>query len=197
MSASTNEERLAAREPGPDGFRVERQLPAGRHPILRAFPNLDRLPPAERLVPDSKGRHALFTSVEVELVDQDLWMYVAPFEVPRFARRGREMVISPGRDLVVVGRDHLRTSPSLVLFLDIYHELCHILQRRGGANLWPPGLSYVERSTEVEAYRFVIEEARRFGVSDAYLREYLRVDWISDVELRTLLAALGVASDGA
>lgn len=197
MSSATNEEDLAAREPRPDGFRVERELPNGRHPILRAFPNLDRLPPAQRLVTDRKGRDELFASTEVELVDQDLWMYVAPYEVPLFSRRGWKPVVSPGRDCIVVGHEHLRTSPSLVLFLDIYHELCHVLQRRGGADLWPPGLSYVERWTEVEAYRFVIDEARRLGVSDAFLREYLRVEWISDAEHRTLLAALGVVPDGA
>lgn len=195
MSTPSDEEMIAAREPEPDGFRVERTLEVGRHSLLTVFPRLDRLPPAERLLAEATARAHLFASTEIALVDQDLWMYVAPYEKPT-SRRGWEPVLSPGRDCIVVGREHLRTSPELVLYLDIYHELCHLLQRQDGANLWPPGLSYVERWTEVEAYRFVVNEARRLGVSDAFLREYLRVEWISEAEHRTLLAAVDVAAEG-
>ena len=196
MRHASYEEKLAAREPGPDGFRVDRTLAIGRHPILKVFPRLDRLAPAERLVAEAKTRAQLFESTEIALVDQDLWMYVSPHDRPA-SRRGWEPVVSPGRDCIVVGCEHLRTSPKLVLYLDIYHELCHILQRRAGADLWPPGLRYVERWTEVEAYRFVVNEARRLGVSDAFRREYLRVEWISDAEHRMLLAAVDVAPEGA
>lgn len=194
---SAEEEARASREPGPDGFRADRTLSAGRYAILKVFPRLDQLPTAERLVPEPRARAELFRSTEIALVDQDLWMYISPFEKPpaTSTRRRWEPVISPGRDCVVVGREHLRTSPSLLLFLDIYHELCHVLQRRAGANLWPPGLSYVERTTEVEAYRFVVHEAHRLGVSDAFLREYLRVEWISDEEHRALLTKVGVAAE--
>ncbi|HTT16446.1 MAG TPA: hypothetical protein VMH49_03700 [Thermoplasmata archaeon] len=179
--------------PCPPGFRVQRDLSVGRHPILAAFPGLDRLPPAERLVVDPTERSRLFGETSVELVDQDMWMYVAPWEIPAFARRrGWNPVVSPGQDCIVVGAGHLRESPELILFLDIYHELCHVLQRRAGANLWEPGLSYVERRTEVDAYRFVVDEARALGVADDYLREYLKVEWISAKEHRQLLAAVGV-----
>jgi hypothetical protein len=123
-----------------------------------------------------------------------MWMYVAPHEVPAFARRrGWTPVLAPGADCIVVGQGHLRDSPEMILYLDIYHELCHIIQRRDGANLWEPGLGYVERKTEVDAYRFVVEEARSLGVPDAYLREYLKVEWISDREHERLLEAVGVA----
>ena len=79
-----------------------------------------------------------------------------------------------------------------MLFLDIYHELCHVLQRQGGADLWPPGVSYVHRWTEVEAYRFVVNEARSMGVPNEYLADYLRVEWISEEEHRELLSQLGI-----
>jgi hypothetical protein len=179
-------------EPGPDGFRVNRELPVGRHPILDAFPRLDRLPPAARLVPDATARAALFEQTQIELVAEDVWMYVSPRTMPSGARRTWRPVVSPHADCIVVGEKHLRESPALMLFMDIYHELCHVLQRQGGADLWPPGVSYVQRWTEVEAYRFVVTEARRLGVSDVFLREYLRVEWISDEEHRELLTALGV-----
>ncbi len=181
-------------EAGPAGFRVDRTLALGRHPLLAAFPGLDQLPAAKRLVRTRGGRDQLFGSTLIELVDEDLWMYVAPKEMPTSFRRRWKPVVSPEADCIVVGEKHLRESSGLMLFLDIFHELCHVLQRRGGAELWPPGVSYVERWTEVEAYRFVVDEARKFGVADAYLRDYLRVDWISEDEHRTLLGALGVSA---
>ena len=179
--------------PEPDGFRPSRSLGAGRYPLLKVFPGLDRLPAALRLAPDATERARLFGDTEVELVDEDMWMYVAPHEMPKVTRaRGWKPVVSPECDCIVVGVGHLRDSPLLVLFMDIYHELGHVIQRQGGANLWEPGVSYVERWTEVEAYRFVVTEARALGATDAFLRDYLKVEWISDKEHAQLLKAVGV-----
>ncbi len=182
-----------AAPPAPKGFCVERTIPAGQHPLLAVFPGLDRLPPAAKMEPRPAKRARLFDETGIEVVDQDMWMYVAPWETPPFARRrGWTPVVTPGKDCIVVGQGHLRESAAILLYLDIYHELCHILQRRDGANLWEPGLSYVERKTEIDAYRFVIDDARALGVSDEYLREYLKVEWISPAEHRQLLVAVGV-----
>lgn len=179
--------------PEPHGFRVARTLAAGRYPLLTAFPGLDKLGPARRIEKDAEKRRALFAKTEVEIVDQDMWMYVAPHEMPKVPRsRGWRPVVAPECDCIVVGLGHLRESPLLVLFMDIYHELRHVLQRRDGANLWEPGVSYVERWTEVEAYQFVVTEAREMGATDDFLREYLKVEWISDEEHARLLRAVGV-----
>lgn len=176
----------------PDGFRVNRDLTAGSYPILEVFPGLDRLPTAERLVPEPVARARLFHETSIHLVEQDLWMYVSPRTVPKGVRREWQPIVSPESDCIVVGMNHLKESPPLTLFMDIYHELCHVLQRRDGADLWPPGVSYVKRWTEVEAYRFVVREARGMDVSDEFLREYLRVEWVSDEEHHELLAELKV-----
>ena len=177
----------------PEGFRIEREMPAGRHPLLAVFPGLDRLPPAIRLESDEGRRTRLFDETCVEVVDEDLWMYVAPWELPKGARRQWKPVTTPGRDCIVVGQAHLRDSSELTLFMDVYHELCHVVQRRDCANLWEPGVSYVERWTEIEAYRFVVREARDLGADDAFLREYLKVEWISETEHKVLLGQVGVA----
>ncbi len=185
--------RPAPLEGVPPGFRVERDLSVGRHPLLAAFPGLDRLDTARRHEPDEAARERLHHQTLVEVVSQDVWMYVAPRALPKGMRRAWRPVVSPDADCIVVGQEHLRESPELTLFLDIFHELCHIRQRAAGRELWPEDLSYVERPTEVEAYRFVVDEAHRYGVADAILRDYLRVEWIDDDEHRTLLDAVGVA----
>ncbi len=176
----------------PAGFRIARKLPLGRHPLEAAFPGLGKLPTADRLVPEPDARSRLFTETSVEIVSDDAWMYIAPWELPREAGRWQPVLTPRGRDCVVVGEAHLRESPALILFLDIFHELCHVLQRKDGRELWDRRYSYVERPTEVEAYRFVVEEARRLHVPDAVLREYLKVEWIDNGELLKLLNALGV-----
>ena len=179
----------------PPGFRVDRTLLPGRHPLLEVFPGLDALAPAARLEPDSAKRARLFAETCVEVVDADMWMYVAPREMPKTPRGRWTPVVSPDHDCIVVGMGHLRESPALMLFMDIYHELCHVRQRQGGADLWPPGVSYVKRWTEVEAYRFVVEEARAMDVPDTFLRDYLKVEWISDAEHRELLGELNVPAE--
>jgi hypothetical protein len=186
--------KVPAPEPEPPtAFRIARDLPLGRHSLLTVFPGLDRLPPGRKIHADAKVRSTLFTTTEIELVGEDMWMYVAPRELPKVTRGRWEPVVSPETNCIVVGASHLRESPALTLYLDIYHELCHILQRDGGAELWEPGVSYVERWTEVEAYRFVVVEARRLKVSDVYLRDYLSVEWITAADHRKLLRTLGVS----
>jgi len=190
MASSRRKSRTEARPP--KEFHVSRDLPPGRHPLLGAFPGLDQLPAAVRLLPDAAARSKLFDETCVQIVEQDLWMYVAPWDMPPGARREWSPVLSPGSDCIVIGKAHLAESPPIMLYMDIYHELCHVIQRHGGANLWAPGVSYVKRWTEIEAYRFVVEEARTLGVSDEFLREYLRVEWISEDEHRELLEQLEV-----
>ncbi|MHB1932510.1 MAG: hypothetical protein ACYCPV_05950, partial [Thermoplasmata archaeon] len=175
----------------PKEFRIQRSLEPGRYPLLMGFPGLDRLPIAHRIEPDEARRGRLFGETCIQIVEADLWMYVAPFELPPGRPPGWNPVVAD-MDCIVIGLKHLRDSPAIMLFMDIYHELCHVQQRQGGANLFDREVSYVDRWTEVEAYRVVVEEARRLGVPDDFLREYLRVEWISSAEHQRLLERLGV-----
>jgi hypothetical protein len=178
----------------PPGFVVNRDIPLGRHPLLDAFPGLDRLSTAERHEPNASRRQKLHHGTHVEIVAEDVWIYVAPHEIPPEAGRFWKPVLAQGEDCIVVGESHLRESPLLILFLDIFHELCHIRQLHDGAELRDRRYSYVTRPTEVEAYKFVVDEGRRLGVKDAVLRDYLKVEWIDAKEFRQLLETMGVAA---
>lgn len=119
-------------------------------------------------------------------------MYVAPHEVPPFAKEAGWKPVTSDADCIVVGRSHLSRSPALTLYLDILHELYHIFQRRAGRDLWDVSDGYAGSPTELEAYRFALKEARRLGASDRYLRGYLNVDWIDRKEYGRLLKNLEV-----
>ena len=190
MTSKGSPERMI--EP-PAGFRINRTLPLGRHPITEAFPGIESTETARRHLPDAKERARLYAETQVQIVPEDLWMYVAPYSLPKGMRRRWSPVVVPGADCIVIGESHLRESPALIVFLDIFHELCHVLQRRAGRELFDRKESYVRRPTEIEAYQFAVAEARRLGVTDETLREYLKVEWVTEAEIEELYKTLGVA----
>lgn len=194
------EVRTEAQTPGPlrpvdppKVLQLQRDLPPGRYPLLAVFQGLDRtvgfrtLPvPAERLRRTVRAAY-------VVVVPEDAWMYVAPRVTPEQIRRfGYEMLTSSD-DVIVVGHKHLAQSPGLILYLDIIHEFLHLIQRADGRELWDPKVDYVDRSTEIEAYRHSVEEARRLGVTDEFLRDYLQVEWVSPPSFDRLLRHLAVS----
>jgi len=93
---------------------------------------------------------------------------------------------------IVVGRDHLRNSEKKILYLDIIHELVHVKQQRQGLDLYDSAYAYVDRPTEIEAYEIAVEEARRLGMKDDEIFDYLHVEWISHDEHRRLASRVGV-----
>jgi hypothetical protein len=94
---------------------------------------------------------------------------------------------------LLISTFHLRDSDFRTLYLDVVHELCHVRQFRRGRPLFYPKLSYVDAPSEIEAYRFTVQEGRRIGMTDRELFDYLKVEWITPVELRRLARRMGVA----
>jgi len=91
-----------------------------------------------------------------------------------------------------VSAPYLNTGALVDLYLDIIHELVHVKQFRDGRNLRDERFDYVDRPTEVEAYRVAVAEARRLGLTDPQILEYLRTERMSENALRRLAAAVGV-----
>lgn len=174
-------------------FRPVTDTPPGRHPLLTVFRGLEGTVPFRKYPGDDERILAIARATWVLVTDAPGWMYVAPRTTPA-ELRGREWRPLMSRDdAIVVARSHLTNSPPMDLYLDILHEFYHILQRRQGRELWPgAAIPYVDRPTEVEAYAFSVAEARRLGESDAYLREYLKVDWLTRPAFRRLLSNVGV-----
>jgi hypothetical protein len=63
-----------------------------------------------------------------------------------------------------------------------------------GKELFDPRYSYVERPTEIEAYRYCIQEARRLGLNDERIRCYLRTEWMSEDDFKKLAKSVNVSS---
>ena len=81
------------------------------------------------------------------------------------------------------------------VYLDVIHELVHVRQFKHGKNLFDPQFAYVDRPTEIEAYSVGVEEARRIGMTEKEIFDYLEVPWISKKEHHRLAKSAGLKLD--
>jgi len=93
---------------------------------------------------------------------------------------------------LLVSARYLHEGNIVDIYLDIIHELVHVRQFMEGKELFDNHYNYAERPTEIEAYRHAVEEARRLGLDDERICKYLKTEWISDKELRSLAKTLNV-----
>jgi hypothetical protein len=103
-----------------------------------------------------------------------------------FSSRWGYMGVSDADGHLMVSTHYLRTGKPRDVYLDVIHELVHVRQFQEGKKLFADGFEYPDLPTEIEAYRTCIAEGRRLGMDDDDLFEYLKVDWMSDKDVRRL-----------
>jgi len=111
-----------------------------------------------------------------------------------FTSRRGYMGVSDEDGHLIVSAPYLRNGSFVDIYLDIIHELVHVRQFREGCKLFDEDFDYVERPTEVEAYGIAVGEARRLGLSDQEILEYLRAEWMSEEDLHTLAERLHLST---
>jgi hypothetical protein len=78
------------------------------------------------------------------------------------------------------------------IYLDLIHELVHVKQLREGKQLFDVEYDYADRPTEIEAYQHAVNEARRLGLDDERICDYLKTEWMSHEDLKKLAKAVNV-----
>ena len=101
------------------------------------------------------------------------------------------MWISSEGHLMISSR-YLNNGSRVDIYLDVIHELVHVKQFMEGKELFDGRYRYVERPTEIEAYRHAVEEAKRIGMTEKEICEYLKTEWMSDDDLKRLAKTLNV-----
>jgi hypothetical protein len=96
---------------------------------------------------------------------------------------------------LMINSRYLNNGDRVDVYLDIIHELVHVRQFMEGKELFDTNFDYAKRPTEIEAYRHTVEEARRIGLSDKRICEYLKTEWMSNEDLRLLAKSLNVKCD--
>ena len=102
------------------------------------------------------------------------------------------MYVDSSSGHLVISARYLQRGDKIDIYLDLIHELCHVRQLMEGKELFDPRYSYVERPTEIEAYRYTVEEAKRIGLTDKRICEYLKTEWISDRDIELLAKTVNV-----
>ena len=103
------------------------------------------------------------------------------------------MYIDSSNVHLVVSARYLNSGDKVDIYLDVIHERCHVRQLMEGKELFDNRYSYVERPTEVEAYRYTVQEAKRIGLSDERICQYLKTEWMSDSDFKRLAKAVNIA----
>lgn len=153
------------------GVVINRDFPTGCFPfkdVFRGFEEVD----AVRSIFGSKIEKVL-TDLEVEIEDGQGYMR-----------------INDKKGSIIVNAKYLKEGEESYIYLDVVHELVHIRQHMEGKELWDKRYAYVDRPTELEAYRVAVQEARRLGLREEKIVDYLKVEWVTDEEFRRLLDTL-------
>jgi hypothetical protein len=93
---------------------------------------------------------------------------------------------------LLVSSRYLKQGEEVSIYLDVVHELVHVRQFHEGKKLFDDDFEYVDRPTEIEAYIHAVKEARRLGLSEDKIFDYLKTEWISDEEHQRLAKAVGL-----
>ena len=157
------------------GFRIKRGAAVGEYKLTDVFMGLDSSASLVKVF-GSKGEMSKILrhlKLRVEGNDSGLWL---------------------DRDTgtICVGHRQLTTAKSDFLYLDVIHVLVHVRQFLEGRELYDQAFEYVERPTELEAYRYTVAEARKVGMNEEDILRYLRMDAADDSELGKLMEKIGV-----
>ena len=155
------------------GVTITRGTPRGIHPFNSVFGGFERV----------KAVRATFGSATTKVLG-DLWVEVTD-------GRGY-MRINDEKGSVVVSARYLKEGREVDLYLDVIHELVHIRQHREGKELWDRKFEYIDRPTEIEAYKVAVREARRLGMDEGEVTEYLTLEWIPKEDFPRFLKNVGV-----
>lgn len=157
------------------GFHVARKTPVGEYKLSEVFGGLE----------NSSSLSKVFGSkAEMSKILRHLKLRVEPNDSGLWLDRAT--------GTICIGHRHLSGAKVDFLYLDVVHVLVHVRQFLEGQELYDQAFEYVERPTELEAYRYTVAEARRVGLKEDEILRYLRMDAADDSELGKLIEKIGV-----
>ncbi|TLZ49582.1 MAG: hypothetical protein E6K18_07810 [Methanobacteriota archaeon] len=156
-----------------------RTVDPGSYTVADVFEGLERSHTLATVYPDEGERLAVIRGTKLVVSTEDMYGFVDDKE-----------------GSIYIGHNHLANGDRNTVYLDILHELVHIKQLKEGRNLYDTRYPYVDRPTEIEAYALVVEEARRLGMTEDKIAEYLFVEWASPEDHLRLCRRLGVNPEG-
>jgi len=93
---------------------------------------------------------------------------------------------------IVISKNYLQKGNKTDIYLDLIHELYHVKQFMDGRELFDQNYKYVDRPTEIEAYQYTVQEAKRIGLTEKRIYQYLKTEWITNSDFKRLLKAVDI-----
>ena len=93
---------------------------------------------------------------------------------------------------ITISTYYMNNGDKIDVYLDLIHELVHVKQFMEGKELFDTNYNYSTRPTEIEAYKYAVEEAKRLGLNDEQICTYLKTEWMSMSDLKQLAEALNI-----
>ena len=156
-------------------IKINRNITPGDYSLSDIFDGLQEVDILAKVFKTKEELDDVFLKTKVIVEESDHYMYVKNDDAT-----------------VVIGFKHLTNSDTKTLYLDIVHELVHVMQQRQGLDLYDKSYSYVDRPTEIEAYEIAVLEAKNLGMSEKEIFEYLHVEWITPEEHKRLATHVGL-----
>jgi hypothetical protein len=153
--------------------KITRDVPVTTHAFTDYFKGFDEIEAVRKIFGDKT--ESVLQKLRVE-----------------FAGMRSYMGVSNVDGHILMSARYLKDGDIIDIYLDIIHELVHVRQFMEGKELFDDHFSYAERPTEIEAYRYAVEEARDLGLSEERICEYLRTEWMTDDEFKQLAEAVNV-----
>jgi len=115
-------------------------------------------------------------------------------KVEFFSSKFSYMSVSGEDGHLLVSTYYLSHGNERDIYLDIIHELVHVKQFMDGKELFDDRYAYVDRPTEIEAYEITVSEAKKIGMTNQEIIEYLKTEWMSDDDLSRLSSILNLTT---
>jgi hypothetical protein len=154
-----------------DKVKIIRNVQATTYPFTRYFEGFENVEAVRKIFKN-----------ETEQVLQNL-------QVEFIGRRGY-MGVSNLDGHLMISSEYLRKGDLIDIYLDIIHELVHVKQFIDGKELFDHNFSYVDRPTEIEAYRYTVEVALKMGLEEERICDYLKTEWMSEADFHVLIKNL-------
>jgi len=156
-------------------IKINRNITPGDYTLVDIFDGLKEVAILIQVFKTREELDDVFLKTKVIVEESDHYMYVKNDDAS-----------------IVIGFQHLQNSDSKILYLDIIHELVHVMQQRQGLDLYDKSYAYVDRPTEIEAYEIAVLEAKNLGMNKEEILDYLLVEWITTEEHKRLASHVGL-----
>ena len=156
-------------------IKINRNITPGNYSLAEIFNGLQEVSILTKVFKTKEEIDDVFLKTKVIVEESDHYMYVKNDDAS-----------------IVIGFRHLQNSDSKILYLDIVHELVHVMQQRQGLDLYNKSYAYVDRPTEIEAYEIAVLEAKNLGMNKEEILDYLLVEWITPEEHKRLASHVGL-----